>query len=403
MAKKKTAMTTTKGVLARDVAPLVERVATIIDDAQAQVVRNVNSTMVLAYWHIGREIVEFVQLGAARAQYGEQIIATLSERLGGRVGRGYSVSNLRYFRQFFQTYAERSPTVEEIHHEARDEFRPRQIHHEARGESQAGPKGFSRSLSWTHYRTLLQVVDPRARAFYEIEAARERWTTPHLERQVHTQLFARLIKSRNKAGVLDLANRGNVIERPLDLMKSPLVLDFLDLPDHEELHESDLESAIISKLSHFLLELGKGFAFIGRQKRITFEDDDFFIDLVFYNVILKCYLLIDLKLGKLAHQDIGQMDTYVRLYDAHGRTPGDGPTIGLILCAEKNEAVARYSILHEHEQLFAAKYVTYLPTVEELERELARDRRIAEATFEPPRIAMRVPTKQIARRKVRKA
>lgn len=376
---------------ARDVARLVDRVAAIIEQGHAHVVRSVNSAMVLVYWHIGREIVEFVQAGAVRAEYGEQVIATLSARLSARVGRGYSVSNLRYFRQFFQTYAERSPTVEEIHHEAGGESRPRRIDHEARGESQPDPKGFSRNLSWTHYRTLLQVGDPRARAFYEIEAARERWTTAHLERQIHTQLFARLIKSRDQAGVTDLANRGNVIERPIDLIKSPVVLDFLELPDGEALRESDLEGAILSKLSQFLLELGKGFAFVARQKRLVFEDEDFYVDLVFYNVILKCYLLIDLKLGRLAHQDIGQMDTYVRLYDDQARTPGDGPTIGLILCAEKNEAVARYSILHEHEQLFTAKYVTYLPTVEELERELARDRLIAEASVQPPRRAPPTP------------
>lgn len=209
----------------------------------------------------------------------------------------------------------------------------------------------------------------------------------HLERQIHTQLFARLLKSRDQPGVMDLAARGQAVERPIDLMKSPVVLDFLDLPDGEVLRESDLEGAILSKLSQFLLELGKGFAFVARQKRLTFEDEHFYVDLVFYNIILKCYLLIDLKLGKLTHQDVGQMDSYVRLFDAQRRTEGDGPTIGLILCAEKNEAVARYSILHEHEQLFAAKYVTYLPSVEELERELQRDRRLAEAIAEVSRPA----------------
>ncbi|WP_217446074.1 PDDEXK nuclease domain-containing protein [Myxococcus sp. CA040A] len=178
---------------------------------------------------------------------------------------------------------------------------------------------------------------------------------------------------------MDLATRGQVLERPADAIKHPFVLDFLDLPESELLRESDLERAILGKLSHFLLELGRGFAFVARQKRLSFEDEHFYVDLVFYNVILKCYLLIDLKLGKLAHQDVGQMDSYVRLFDAQGRTEGDGPTIGLILCAQKNEAVARYSILHEHEQLFAAKYVTYLPSVEELERELARDKRLLEA------------------------
>jgi predicted nuclease of restriction endonuclease-like (RecB) superfamily len=225
---------------------------------------------------------------------------------------------------------------------------------------------------------LTKVNDPLARAFYEIEAERENWPVSHLERQIHTLLHLRLLKSRDKDGVMELARQGQTVEKPSDLMKSPIVLDFLGLQGAPALRESDIESAIISKLSQFLLELGKGFAFVARQKRITFEDDEFFLDLVFYNVILKCYLLVDLKLGKLAHQDIGQMDSYIRLFDAVARTPGDGPTIGLILCAEKNDTMARYSILSEHKRLFAAKYVTYLPTEEELQKELERDRRIAE-------------------------
>jgi predicted nuclease of restriction endonuclease-like (RecB) superfamily len=213
----------------------------------------------------------------------------------------------------------------------------------------------------------------------------EGWSVPHLERQIHTQLFARLLKSRDKDGVMDLARRGQIVERPIDLMKSPVVLDFLDLPESQLLRESDLESAILTKLSQFLLELGKGFAFVARQKRLMFGDEEF--DLVFYNIILKRYLLIDLKLGKITHQDVGQMDSYVRLFDAQGRTDGDDPTIGLILCAEKNEAIARYSILNEHKQFFAAKYVTYLPNVEDLAREVERDRCIAEPIVETPRTA----------------
>ncbi len=248
----------------------------------------------------------------------------------------------------------------------------------------------------------MSVEHEAARAFYEIEAERSEWNVEHLERQIHTHLFARLLKSRDKAGVMDLAQRGQLVERPIDLMKSPVVLDFLDLPDSELLRESDLESAILSKLSQFLLELGKWFAFVARQKRLTFENEEFYVDLVFYNIILKCYMLIDLKLGKLAHQDVGQMDSYVRLFDDRGRTPGDGPTIGLILCAEKNEAIARYSILHEHEQLFAAKYVTYLPSVEELERELERDRRIAEAIVQGPRAEKAAKATRAPRSKGRK-
>ena len=213
----------------------------------------------------------------------------------------------------------------------------------------------------------------------EIEAEHARWSLTDLERQIHTQLFTRLVKSRDKAGVLDLATRGLVLQRPIDAIRAPYVLDFLDLPDAERLHETDLEAAIVDKLQHFLLELGKGFAFVGRQKRLEYEDEYFYVDLVFYNCILKCFLLIDLKMGKLTHQDVGQMDSYVRLFDDRYTTEGDNPTIGLILCAEKNEAVARYSVLHDSEQLFAARYVTYLPTVEELQRELLRERQLIEA------------------------
>lgn len=240
-------------------------------------------------------------------------------------------------------------------------------------------EGFSAALSWSHYRTLTKVDHAGARAFYEIEAEREGWSVPHLEHQIQTQLFLRLMKSRDKAGVMELASRGQVLERPIDAIKQPYVLDFLDLPESHQLRESDLESAILEKLQGFLLELGKGFAFVARQKRLVFEDEHFYVDLVFYNVILKCYLLIDLKLGKLTHQDVGQMDSYVRLFDAQGRTEGDGPTIGLILCAEKNEAVAKYSVLRGNEQLFAAKYLTYLPSVEELQREIKNERRLLEA------------------------
>lgn len=392
-----------------DVGPLLERVVEILERSRAQVVRTINSMMVLAYWQIGRELVEFHQRGAHRAGYGDQLLDALSARLQERVGRGYSTTNLRYFRTFYLAYADRSPTIRHIgsgeSSESMTNASPgpvREARHKARGvlqniERALGHqevlKGFSPTLGWSHYRLLMKVEHEAERRFYEIEAERGPWPVEHLERQIHTHLFARLLKSRDKRGVMDLATRGQVLERPADAIKHPFVLDFLDLPESELLRESDLERAILGKLSHFLLELGRGFAFVARQKRLSFEDEHFYVDLVFYNVILKCYLLIDLKLGKLAHQDVGQMDSYVRLFDAQGRTEGDGPTIGLILCAQKNEAVARYSILHEHEQLFAAKYVTYLPSVEELERELARDKLLLKA----PRPATRAPKKQHGR------
>lgn len=378
---------------------LVERVVAIIDGARSRVIRTVNSEMVLSYWHIGREIVEYVQRGDPRAEYGEQVIEDLSAQLLARVGRGYSTRNLWYFRDFYLTYRERAPSIrtEGFRTSLAQNSKPIdavRILHEPGAEF---AHGFSSRLSWTHYRALLKVSDPAARAFYEIEAERENWSTPHLERQIFTALHLRLLKSRNQTGVMELARKGQTVEQPSDLIKSPLVLDFLGLSGRHEYRETDLETAIISKLSQFLLELGKGFAFVARQKRISFDDEHLFIDLVFYNILLKCYLLIDLKLERLTHQDVGQMDSYVRIFDAHERSPGDGPTIGLILCAQENHTIARYSVLKEHKQLFAAKYVTHLPSVEELQRELERERRVVESIVEP-----RHATKPSSRTKPRK-
>lgn len=217
------------------------------------------------------------------------------------------------------------------------------------------------------------------RLFLEIEAVNARWKVEDLERQIHTHLFLRLRKSRGAAGVADLARRGEAIERPADILRAPYVLDFLGLPDGQPLHETDLETALIGQLPGFLLELGKGFAFVARQMRLDYDDECFYVDLVFYNCILKCYVLIDLKIGKLTHQDVGQMDSYDRLYDEKYTTEGDNPTIGLLLCAKKSAAVARYSVLHGSEQIFAARYVTWLPTVEELQQALERETLLLEA------------------------
>jgi len=369
---------------------LFERISTILEQARARVVRVVNTEMVLAYWHIGREIVEHLQGGDVRAGRGESLIEELSARLGARFGRGFSSTNLRYFRTFFLAYRSREPKIREPLGDAASVTEPgakrakRQIGSgvlRKRGMAALPGRleGFSSVLGWTHYQLLMKVEHEAARRFYEIEAEQAGWSAKHLERQIHTQLFARLLKSRDQVGVLDLASRGQTLERPVDVIKHPYVLDFLDLPHAHQLRERDLETAILDHLQGFLLELGKGFAFVGRQYRITFEDESFFIDLVFYNVVLKCHVLIDLKLGKLTHQDVGQMDGYVRMFDDQCRSEGDNPTIGLILCAEKNEAIARYSVLHGHEHLFAAKYVTQLPSEEELARELAREARVLRA------------------------
>ncbi|MDW7733338.1 MAG: PDDEXK nuclease domain-containing protein [Methanolobus sp.] len=367
---------------------LFDRVATILDQARAGVVRSVNNQMVIAYWLIGREIVKEAQGGDQRAEYGKKVLEELSSRLSHRYGKGFSLTNLRYFRLFYQTYAERLP---EIRHMACDESGQldgiSQNHHTAcdvlEDMSRAVKKseciqGFSPVLSWSHYRALTKVENRNERLFYEIEAEKETWTVEHLERQINTFLFARLLKSRDKVGLMKLTREGHNLKNPIDTIKEPYILDFLGLPDSDVLHESKLEKAIISNLQSFLLELGKGFAFVGRQKRLQFDDDFFYIDLVFYNCILKCYLLIDLKISELTHQDVGQMDSYVRIFDDRYITPGDNPTIGLILCSKKNEAIAKYSVLNNSKQLFASKYMLYLPTEEELKREIQHQRQLIE-------------------------
>ena len=363
---------------------LFDRVVSILEQARANVVRSVNNNMVIAYWLIGREIVQEIQGGDERAEYGKQVIEQLSAKLTQKYGRGFSTTNVRYFRTFYAAYSDRVP---EIRHIACGEFKASGKRHTQSGVldamalavEQASPeRGFSPNLGWSQYRTLMNVKNQNERLFYEIEAENECWEVEHLKRQIHTFLFARLLKSRDKAGAMELANQGQKIAAPADTIKNPYILDFLGLPDSEVLHESEIEKAIIDNLQSFLLELGKGFAFVGRQKRMQFDDDHFYIDLVFYNCILKCYLLIDLKIGELTHQDVGQMDSYVRMFDDKYLTEGDNPTIGLILCAQKNETIARYSVLNDSKQLFASKYMLYLPTEEELQRELERERRLIE-------------------------
>jgi predicted nuclease of restriction endonuclease-like (RecB) superfamily len=370
--------------LAKPEDSLFDRVVTILEQARTNVIRTVNSEMVLAYWHIGREIVQELQKGKNRAEYGKQIIKELSVKLNKKYGKGFSSTNLWYFRQFYVVYSNRRP---KIRHKACGELISMEKFHKPCGvlddlslavEKSEALQGFSPLLSWSHYRTLSKVEHKNERLFYEIEAEKEGWSVPVLERQIHSFLFARLLKSKDKNGVLKLATEGQAVKNPADIIKEPYILDFLGLPDSKQIHESKLESAIIDNIQSFLLELGKGFAFVARQKRLQYEDEFFYVDLVFYNCILKCYLLIDLKIGKLAHQDVGQIDSYVRMFDDLFITKDDNPTIGLILCSEKNESIARYSVLNNSKQLFASKYMLYLPTEEELERELERERRSIE-------------------------
>jgi predicted nuclease of restriction endonuclease-like (RecB) superfamily len=347
---------------------LFDRVATILDEARSSVVRAVNSRMVLAYWLIGREIVLELQGGEDRAEYGKEVIRGLSNRLTSRYGSGYSVSSLRDFRWFYTVFQKHHTACGELETlPSKTELSP--IRHSLCAEF---PSPFHPSLSWSHYRAIMRVEKPEAREFYEQEAVAAGWNVRELERQIHSLFYERLLASRDKKGMIREQRQATAYD-PASILKSSAVLEFLGLPDSPRLHESELEQAIMDNLQTFLLEMGRGFSFVARQKRVVFEDDEFFVDLVFYNYLLKCFVLIDLKIGKLTHQDIGQMDSYVRLYEDLFKVEGDNPTIGLILCSEKNQTIARYSVLKESRQLFARKYRLQLPSEDELAAELKRE------------------------------
>ncbi len=323
-----------------------ERIKAILDEARARAYRAINTAMVRAYWEIGRLIVEQEQQGQQRAEYGRGLLAELSKRLSAEFGRGFDRSTLQHMRAFYLAY----PIC--------DALRP--------------------ELSWTHYRLLLRVEKPNARAFYETEAVNSRWSTRELERQIHSLLFERLALSRDREGVLALAEKGHEIQQPSDLIKDPYVLEFTGLPESGRFQESDLEQALIDKLREFLLELGRGFAFMARQQRITLDGQHYWIDLVFYNRLTRSFVLIDLKVGALAHQDLGQMQMYVNYYQREITTADENPPIGIVLCADKNEAVVRYTLPEDNQQIFASRYKLYLPTELELAAELQRERQAIE-------------------------
>ena len=351
---------------------LYDRVAQILEEARAQVARTVNTAMVSAYWLIGREIVEVEQGGSERAHYGEELINQLSARLLTSFGNGFGERNLRSMRAFYLAFP-RGSALPEIRQALPANLEKRQ----AVPTKSASPT-FSPAISWTHYLVLLRVSSPAARAFYEIEAARQAWSTRQLERQIAALLYERLANSGTPEKVLALARDGQEVAKPSDVIKDPFVLEFLQLREHAGLHERDVEQAIIDRLETFLLELGKGFSFVGRQVRLTVEGDHFYVDLVFYNRLLRCFVLIDLKLGKLTHQDLGQMMMYVNYYDRTQRTPDEARTVGIVLCSEKNDAMVRITLPEDNDQILAATYKRYLPTEAELTAELTREREEAE-------------------------
>lgn len=311
--------------------------------SRSQAYTAVNFAMVQAYWQIGRIIVEHEQNGSLRSEYGKGVLQDVSARLQQEFGSGFSVRNLQQMKRFYVMF----PNTNALRSQ----------------------------LTWTHYRALLRVEDDAARNWYMDECIRAGWSSRQLERQISTLYYDRLLASRDKSPVISEADQ---LMSPLaaeNFIKDPYVLDFLALKNYPALRESDLEQALIDKLQEFLLELGRGFCFIARQKLMRYEDEDFYLDLVFYHSILKCHVLIDLKIGKLTHGDIGQMDSYIRMFDALYKNDDDNPTIGIVLCSQKNEAIVKYSVLNDEKQVFASKYWLTLPKAEELQREIEEERR----------------------------
>ena len=312
----------------------------ILTNARDKVYQTANFTMVEAYWQIGKSIVK-EQNGEERAEYGTGLLKEVSKQMTQDFGRGFTVANLKNMRQFYLIF----------------------------------PNGYAlrSELSWTHYRLLMRVENDNARQFYMDEAVKSQWSTRQLERQINTFFYERLLSSKNKENVAQEIQTLEPEKTPEDIIRDPYVLEFLGLSSNDDFYESDLEQALITHLQKFLLELGRGFSFVARQKRITFDGRHFRIDLVFYNYILKCFVLIDLKIGDLTHQDLGQMQMYVHYYERELMNEGDNPPIGIVLCADKSDAVVRYTLPEGETQVFASKYKLYLPTEEELLKELKRE------------------------------
>jgi len=312
----------------------------ILSDARNKVYHTANHTMVEAYWNIGKSIIE-QQGGEDKAEYGSGLIKELSKKMTEDFGKGFTVANLKNMRQFYlifpNSYALRS------------------------------------ELSWTHYRLLMRVENKEARKFYMEESIKSNWSTRQLERQINSFFYERLLSSKNKQDVSDEINKLEKTKEPEDIIRDPYVLEFLGLNPNDDFYENDLEQALITHLQKFLLELGRGFSFVARQKRITFDGRHFRIDLVFYNYILKCFVLIDLKIGDLVHQDLGQMQMYVHYYERELMNEGDNPPIGIVLCADKSESVVKYTLPENETQIFASKYKLYLPSEEELLKELRKE------------------------------
>lgn len=331
----------------------LESVAEVLAQARKNAKTAVNLSMVYAYFEIGKMIVEEEQHGANRAAYGARLLKELSAYLTGKYGKGFSVGNLKNIRQFYRVYAN-----DQISETVFSQFNNLPT-------VSTGRRFF---LSWSHYLKLMRIANIDERHFYEIEAAKNDWSLSELKRQYNSSLYERLALSVDKGKVYRLSTEGQTVEAPGDAVKDPYILEFLGLPELPSYSETELESRIIDHLQQFLLELGTGFAFIGRQERFTFNEEHFMVDLVFYNRLLRCFVLFDLKIGELKHQDIGQMQMYVHYYDRKVKLPEENPTIGIILCKDKNNAIVEMTLPEDNSQIFASKYETVLPSKESLQK-----------------------------------
>lgn len=319
---------------------ITDDIRNIINDSRANAVRSVDFCRVQMYWRIGQRIVEEEQGGNIRAEYGTKLIRNLATQLEPEFGSGFSYRQLNFSRQFYLEY----PKVNAL----RSQF------------------------NWTQYRALIQISDKDKREYYELESAANNWTARELERQIHSQLYERLLLSNDKEAVLAVARRERIPQSPQEIVKDPMVLEFLGLERRTHYYESDFENALIDHLQEFLLELGNGFTFVARQKRLLLEDDEFFADLVFYNRLMRCFVVIELKTGKVSHQDLGQLQMYVNYYDRYEKSADENPTIGILLCAEKNDTLVKMSLPENNSTILASKYQLYLPTEQQLIAEVEK-------------------------------
>jgi len=333
------------------------KIVNLLKEARKSVVQTVNKTMVITYFEIGKMIVEEEQKGKIRAEYGKKLIKELSKKLSRDFGKGFSIRNLEQMRKFYLVYGKQI---------GNEQIKKTQTLSAELIKSENKLPKFN--LSWSHYLFLMSLDDIKERNFYEIESYNNNWSLRELRRQYDTALYQRLVLSRDKKGVKKLSKQGQLLENPEDTIKDPYVLEFIGLPENSKYSETELEQKLIDKIEHFLLELGKGFAFIGRQVRFTFEEEHFRVDLVFYNRILQCFVLIDLKIGKLTHQDLGQMQMYVNYYDRFVKLEHENKTIGIVLCRKKNDAIVEITLPENNKQIFASKYLTTLPSKEELKK-----------------------------------